>query len=1002
MRLYAVALVTWAAFVTASSDHSTGNLNDEKAADYTDLPARQIAHQLQPYVTDGAESSERPGDEDHSSDFADVALSRSTAHAGEEKEPSGVSTSDATSPGSIYATPLAEASVRLESADKYPFKEPPSEPDHVEDEFLVENAGSFGEKVRGRPRDGMTIVRTIIHTSEGRKDAEYTSFQKPFASVTQSPENEDDSKRPYATATREPFVFALKEENGLVNNSSPSVDDEINSEASAESPDDVSSEIATASSLDDIVSVLENDVVPEILPTPQARISRAHNDTAEGTTERFARPVKKSERIVKTTSVEIVPSFRARFSGPIVVADLPDRETQDMIVDYMDDAAEIYRSDENTKITENIAEGTKMASTFGTVSSAMLNPLQVGITLENANQADDNEHSAAMNVEEDYPQDLQRLATKDFVKNGRNESRFDYQDDSFDRDDVEKHVGVDIQKVADDSVEIQKSIEIYHTAPVHEIHYPPEYIQQNANLGVIETNSIGTSQKPKQQSYDQIEQSELRPTYEVYQGNDQAEKSVVGASAFPRKLPTRHEYRVVENDVGKPASAEYSPSAQEQHPLELQPYKYEGVQFLSAPSQYEDTLYEQTGTRHSFNGNDNGIRPRPVGTPVRQEAASEPVKSYVYQYSQSGPPYDHQQTAVRPPEIRRPEVPQLLLKIIPEGSTDGGFVVPIPRPYPIEKIIEKTVHVPHTEKKIPLEVVEKKVQMQLPYPVQLPVENPVRLPHIYPLHVERVVEKKVPYMVQRFVVQSSPSYPVHMRLPAAYSIEPPGHVTAPIEKPTEKPLVSTPPRPPRPYRPDRPVDSGSSLDTRYTKYYQKPQETIFGATTNLHSIAGGLTFAQPSQANTSFYSIPYGRPLTYDYNLDVGKHFAPTAHFSNVKLVILPKKFNSHMILRPHTTAPSFTVPSFSRQILYNLLEKDKTTKDEYVGPAPPRKVFPQIKTPQFTASAVQSLAAMRKSRQPEAQYHGSFRQSKMEYGFKPPMVPSIQYDEDTASKVEN
>lgn len=349
--------------------------------------------------------------------------------------------------------------------------------------------------------------------------------------------------------------------------------------------------------------------------------------------------------------------------------------------------------------------------------------------------------------------------------------------------------------------------------------------------------------------------------------------------------------------------------------------------------------------------------------------------------------------------------------------------MPIPRPYPFEK----TVHMPYPieiEKKIPVErLVEKKVPIPVPQPypvhVQMPVERVVekqiRLPHIYPIHVERVIEKKVPYTVQRLVVQP-PSYPLHVR-PAAYSaypaapIEQPTHATVPIEKVTEKPAVSS--RPPRPYRAntDRPADSthSGSFETRFTKYYQKPQEAIFGENANLYGVAGGLKFVpQPqSETNTSqFYSIPYGRPSAYDYNIDVGKNYIPTAHFSNVKLVILPKKFGNHVILRPQTAAPSYTIPSFGRQILYNLVEKDKTVKDEYVGPAPPRKtsqskVFPQTKSPQFSTSAAQSLAALRKSRQQET-HHGSFRQSKMEYGFKPPMVPSIQYDENTASKVEN
>ncbi|XP_011882871.1 PREDICTED: uncharacterized protein LOC105570352 [Vollenhovia emeryi] len=1031
MRLYAVALIAWAALITASSEHNTANLNDEKAVDYTDLPAKQI---VQPYVTDvGARSSEQTGAADHSDDFANAGLSRSAVHADEERGSSGVSTTDSSSPGSIYATPLSGTSIRLESTDKYPFRDYPSHgTGYTEDVLLVESAGNFGEKVQDHPRD-RTIVRTVIRTSEGEEDDGYTS-QKPYSSTASSREDKDNRERPYASGTREPFVLALKDESNLADDSSSDDTKIIRSEIPAVNSDEIFSEVTTENSTGNIVSILENDVVPEILPTPQARLSRAHNTTTgEKPTEKSIRSAKKSENVKTSTTVEIVPSLQARFSSPIVVADLPDRETQETAVDYMDDASDTYRPAENAEIiSEANAEGSKITASASITSSAMLNPLQVGITLMNADQArltDNSEQSAAINIE-DYPQDdLQRLATadKDPARNIETQPQIDYQGENFDGDEVEKRVEVDIQKVPNDSVEIQKSIELYHTAPVHEIHYPPEYIQQTANLGVIETNNIGNLPRSKQ-PYDQVEQSELRPTYDIYQGNDQGEKSAIKAhtSTFPQKL-NRHEYNALEDDVGRPSAsavgAEYSSSTHEQPSLELQPYKYSGIQsVLLAPSQFDDTLYDQSNVRHNFNGNDNGIPPRakPVVTSTRQETASEPVKPYVpstYQYSvqQSHQPYDHQ-PPIRSPEVRRPEVQQLLLRIIPEGSSaNGGFLVPLPRPYPFE-----------IEKKIPVErLVEKKVQMQVPvqvpvpvpvpqpYPVHVQVEKPIRLPQIYPLHIERVVEKRVPYTVQRLVVQP-PSYPLHVRLPPAYPtyaaapIEQPAHATVPIEKATEKPAA--PSRPSRPYRTnvDRPADSSGPSETRFTKYYQKPQEAIYaGENANHHGIAGGLTFVpQPPQSETNtsqFYNVPYGRPSTYDYNIDVGKNYVPTAHFSNIKLVILPKKFGSHVILRPHT--PSYTIPSFGRQILYNLVEKDKAVKDEYVGPAPPRKtsqgkVYPQIKSPLFSTSAAQSLAGLRKSRQPETQ--GSFRQSKMEYGFKPPMIPSIQYDENTASKVEN
>ncbi|KAL6267466.1 hypothetical protein P5V15_000542 [Pogonomyrmex californicus] len=1037
MKLYTtVALITWAAFTTVSSERNIENVNNEKAVDYTefrDLSAKQL---VQPYVTDvEARSSEQTdADEDHSVDFANAGLSRSAVHADEEREPNDVSTTDSSSSGSIHATPLtaADTSIRLEAADEYPFREYlRHEPGYIvpEDEFLVENAGSFGQKVRHDQPHDETIVRTIVRTGEGRNDNDYESFQKPFSSTVSPLESKDSRSRLHPfPATREPFVLALKKESSLADDSPPDNSNVIKSETLAQNSDGILNIKSTTKSSSDrtnVASILENDVVPEPLPTPQARLFRSRN---EESTKKSVESIKKSESVVRTsTIVEINPSLNTKFVSPIVVPDLPNKETQEM-VDYMDDDAEAYRPIESTRIiSDSNVDNSKMAPSSITTSSIMLNPLQVGITLVNADEAglaDGNKQFAA--DIEDYPQDdLQRLATvdKEFIKNNGNQSRIDYQDDGFERDEMEKHVEIVTQKVPDNSVEIQKSIELYHTAPIHEIHYPPEYIQQTTNLGVIETNNIGNLQRSKQ-PYDQIEQSELRPAYDTYQGNYQDEKSVIKAhaSTLSQKF-NRHEYNALEDDVGRPVAsavgAEYSSSSNEQTSLELQPFQYNSIHSaLLAPNQFDDTLYDQSNVRHSFNGNDNNTpsRGKPIGSSTRQEAATEPVKTYVpntYQHSVQQPhepnhvpqPYDHKQS-FRSPEIRRPEVSQLLLRIIPDGSSvNGGFLVPIPRPYPIE--IEKKVPV---EKKVQVQVpvsvpVPVSVSVPQPYPMQVPlervVEKHIRVPHIYPIHIERVVEKRVPYTVQRLVVQP-PSHPLHVRLPAAYPayaatpIEQPAHAAVPIEKPTEKPAASS--HPPRPYRADaeRPIDNSGSIETRFTKYYQKPHESV---------IAGRLTLVpQPqSETNVSQFYNPYGRPLAYDYNVDVGKNYVPTSRFSNIKLMILPKKFGSHVILRPH--ASSYAVPSFGRQVVYNLVEKDKV-KDEYVGPAPPRKssqgkVFSQTKSPQFSTSAAQSLAALRKSRQPET-HHGSFRQSKMEYGFKPPMVPSIQYDENTASEVEN
>lgn len=532
-------------------------------------------------------------------------------------------------------------------------------------------------------------------------------------------------------------------------------------------------------------------------------------------------------------------------------------------------------------------------------------------------------------------------------------------------------------------------------------------------------------------------------------GNDAVEKSIVKshASAFSYGRNQQEHNNVLDDGKSKPSTlvAEYSTITQEQIPSDsyrLQSVRYNGVKpVLLVANQFDNTLYRQTNPRQNINGNnDHGASshvPLSSSSSTRQEVTSEFVKPYVpnvYQNLQPNPILN-QQHPFRTTETRRPEVQQLLLKITPDGSSgDTRLLVPIPRPYPIEKIVEKTVHMPH-----PIEiekVIEKKVPMAVPvpvpvsqlFPIHVPVdrvvEKQIRIPHLYPIHVERVIEKRVPsYTIQRLIVQP-PSYPLHLRTPTVYQTP---HATIPIERPTfvptstektaEKLMLSS--QSVRPYRTDleRPVNGGGHLqDVKFNKHYQKSREPIFNDENLVTRGTSGTSniLYEPSMNHVNVsqpYVDSYGRPLIYGYNNVDGRNYIPTAHISNVKLMILPKKYGNHVILRPYTTIPSYAMPPLPlrRQIVYNLVEKDKSAKDEYIGPVPPRKILIQGKMSSqkplyFSTSATQSpdLTVIRRGRQQDMQYPGSFRQSKMEYGFKPPMIPSVQYDEQTASKVEN
>lgn len=472
------------------------------------------------YVTGvEARSSEQASTEDHPD-----ADSLESAIRANERGSSGIFASDSSTPEAIYATPLAE------TIDDYSFKERSREFGYIEPEevLLIQNAGSFGQRMRQDHLSNRNTVRPV--GDKGRKDDGYASIRKPFGS-TVSP-SEDGDGRAYMSVTSEPYVFALKKGSDSTYDPPSFKDSDEPKMYNSEEIFNVetTTEVSSAPVETDVASIIdENDVVPENLQTLQARSSRAYNDTADKVTERSAESVEKSiVRVSSSTSVEISPSLQSmKFSGPIVVPDLVDKEIPEMMVDYLDDSdAGAFRSIEDSEITpENYAKGSRPAtSNVIQTSSIVLNPLQVGIALMNADEIgsmDDSEQSAATDTKDylqDYLQDdLQRLsADKKFVESDvENRSRIDYKDESFQgKREGEKLAEAVTQKVSDNSVEIQKSVEIYHTAPVHEIHYPPVYIQQTSNLGVIDTNNIGKSNQP----YGQDEQSESRSNYDIYRG----------------------------------------------------------------------------------------------------------------------------------------------------------------------------------------------------------------------------------------------------------------------------------------------------------------------------------------------------------------------------------------------------------------------------------------------------------------------------------------------------
>ncbi|XP_058791255.1 uncharacterized protein LOC131664297 [Phymastichus coffea] len=248
-------------------------------------------------------------------------------------------------------------------------------------------------------------------------------------------------------------------------------------------------------------------------------------------------------------------------------------------------------------------------------------------------------------------------------------------------------------------------------------------------------------------------------------------------------------------------------------------------------------------------------------------------------------------------------------------------------------------------------------KVPVPQPFAITVEIPVS--QSYPVHVEKVAEKKIPI-------------PVHIPIPRPYAVEKPIHIPMPIEKIVEK-LVEK--KVPYPVETPKYIEKSPSLQAlhygqqHYGVNYQqamKPQNPEHYS----HQL-----FSQHFQRY--LYENPVIPPATVEANLEQNPFSKKHSYNS-----YLPPKSNS-LIHRRHTAMQR---PS------------------DFLGPPPlqrqqqtfqPKKSFASRSTPS-------SLSRRARNHDPARHQKGNFRQSKIEYGFKPPMVPSIQYDEETASKVES
>ena len=389
---------------------------------------------------------------------------------------------------------------------------------------------------------------------------------------------------------------------------------------------------------------------------------------------------------------------------------------------------------------------------------------------------------------------------------------------------------------------------------------------------------------------------------------------------------------------------------------------------------------------------------------------------------------------VEVPRIIEKKVPYAVEKIVEKK-------VPVPQPYPVpiqipvDRIVEKQILQPY-----PVHI-EKIIEKKVPYPVQRLVPHPYPVHILQPYPVEKIVEKPVhiPVTIEKIVekkIHVPQPYPVQVPIKVPYPVEVTKYVGQSVHIP---------------------------YGVRYGVSYQqimKPQsQGLYGnhGSTSLPLYGVSLVsnqYRDRVNATQDFQGYSYNKPaIAFVTGRDTigNKHTNGWEQFAHGKSSGLEHNqlFAKKSYAGYSSKLPSIAYPLYNhsgslnrRQTNYrqsNNVGGDKTVaKNEYVGPVPAVQHQQQItqsnvhqksrsrsssdqqhqlqhqplqqhSTAVTRAAAIStSVSSSRRTRQkhenpPHYQTGpGAFRQSKIEYGFKPPMVPSVQYDEKTATKVDN
>ncbi|KAL1502360.1 hypothetical protein ABEB36_007509 [Hypothenemus hampei] len=287
--------------------------------------------------------------------------------------------------------------------------------------------------------------------------------------------------------------------------------------------------------------------------------------------------------------------------------------------------------------------------------------------------------------------------------------------------------------------------------------------------------------------------------------------------------------------------------------------------------------------------------------------------------------------------------------------------VPVPQPYPVEKVIQKIIKEPYP--------VEVKVPVHVPVPQPIPVEKIIERKVPVPYYVEKPVEKIVEKPIEKIIER---------KIPVPYY----------IEKPTEKQHFGN-----RPFHVQQPLNSQPFLlkiPGLYSKQKYSSLVQNLHAPSNVHFQYSHWN-KQPIIGFNNVPQLPHA-PLNNQY-LPLIKQNSINQPLKKLSLLVFPgvnianlppitknlPDFHKNLYRQSNNKLNNGYLPPISDQTETSSSNNGFSIKkpDEHLGLIPPKR---------------SSFGDERKHRSARAHFDDS--SIRLEYGFMPPLRPSIEIDE--------